>query len=58
MLVVEVENRQVKVNPLAGWIEERIDTYFNKNDLPRHPLPMGEGSIKNGALRRRFRVLV
>ena len=36
--VVEVENRRVKVNPLAGWTQERIDAYFDQHDLPRHPL--------------------
>ena len=36
--VVEVENRRVKINPLAGWTQERIDAYFAEHDLPRHPL--------------------
>lgn len=36
--VVEVENRRVKVNPLAGWTQARLDAYFEEHDLPRHPL--------------------
>lgn len=36
--VVEVENRRVKINPLAGWTQERLDAYFAAHDLPRHPL--------------------
>ncbi len=36
--VVEVENKRVKVNPLAGWTQERLDGYFAEHDLPRHPL--------------------
>ncbi|MBO6784785.1 MAG: phosphoadenylyl-sulfate reductase [Alphaproteobacteria bacterium] len=36
--VVEVENRRVKVNPLAGWSQDRLDAYFAEHDLPRHPL--------------------
>lgn len=36
--VVEVENRRVKINPLAGWTPDDIDAYFVAHDLPRHPL--------------------
>lgn len=36
--VVEVENRRVKLNPLAGWSQADLDAYFTDHDLPRHPL--------------------
>lgn len=36
--VVEVENRRVKLNPLAGWSQADLDAYFATHDLPRHPL--------------------
>jgi phosphoadenosine phosphosulfate reductase len=29
---------RLKVNPLANWSREDIETYFNEHDLPRHPL--------------------
>lgn len=34
----EVEGERVKINPLAGWTQERLDAYFEAHDLPRHPL--------------------
>jgi phosphoadenosine phosphosulfate reductase len=30
--------RRLKLNPLAGWSAERIDAYFDRYALPRHPL--------------------
>lgn len=36
--VVEIENGRVKVNPLAGWSQQRLDDYFVEHALPRHPL--------------------
>ncbi len=35
-------NRRLKINPLANWDKEWLDAYFEKYDLPRHPLE-GEG---------------
>jgi phosphoadenosine phosphosulfate reductase len=29
---------RITVNPLAFWDEARIDEYFTRHDLPRHPL--------------------
>ncbi len=28
----------VKINPLAGWTQERVSQYFTERDLPVHPL--------------------
>lgn len=36
--VVEVENGRVKINPLSGWSQQRLDDYFVEHALPRHPL--------------------
>lgn len=34
----EVESGKVKFNPLAGWTQANIDTYFELHGLPKHPL--------------------
>ncbi|MGO9134633.1 MAG: phosphoadenylyl-sulfate reductase [Methylovirgula sp.] len=34
----ESEGDRVKINPLAGWTQERLDAYFDAHDLPRHAL--------------------
>jgi len=44
--VVERVNGRIRVNPLASWDAEKVDTYFRRFDLPRHPLSdMGYASI-------------
>ena len=35
---VEWVDGRFKINPLADWSRERIDTYFEEHDLPQHPL--------------------
>ncbi len=35
---VENDDKRVKLNPLVDWAREDISAYFNKHDLPRHPL--------------------
>ncbi|MBW6526151.1 phosphoadenylyl-sulfate reductase [Sphingomonas sp. RHCKR7] len=35
---VEVDEGRLKINPLADWSKERLDSYFAEHDLPRHPL--------------------
>lgn len=34
----EVQDRWIKVNPLANWSEDQLNDYFVAHDLPRHPL--------------------
>jgi phosphoadenosine phosphosulfate reductase len=34
----EAEEGRLKLNPLARWTRQDIDTWFAANDLPRHPL--------------------
>lgn len=34
----ETQDRWLKVNPLADWDKDMIDTYFEVQKLPRHPL--------------------
>jgi phosphoadenosine phosphosulfate reductase len=35
---VEIQDGKLKLNPLYDWSPERIDAYYEKYDLPRHPL--------------------
>ena len=35
---IEVADGRIKINPLAGWSQERIEAAFALRDLPRHPL--------------------
>ncbi|UWR20987.1 phosphoadenylyl-sulfate reductase [Sulfitobacter sp. S190] len=35
---VEAETGRIKVNPLAHWTPEDVQTYMVENNLPRHPL--------------------
>ncbi len=32
------EDGRIKLNPLAYWSREEVDSYMNANDLPAHPL--------------------
>ncbi|WP_294279290.1 phosphoadenylyl-sulfate reductase [uncultured Sphingomonas sp.] len=34
----EVEEGRLKLNPLADWDKAALDGYFERHDLPRHPL--------------------
>lgn len=44
--VVERINGRIRVNPLASWDAEKVNAYFRRFDLPRHPLSdMGYASI-------------
>lgn len=36
--VIEAAGGRIKINPLAGWSEERIEQRFENEGLPRHPL--------------------
>jgi len=35
---VEIQDGKLKLNPLYDWSPERIEAYYDKHDLPRHPL--------------------
>ena len=44
--VVERINGRIRVNPLASWTGDQVQAYFERYDLPRHPLTgMGYASI-------------
>lgn len=43
----EIEGGKLKINPLADWNKEMLDTYFAEHDLPRHPLE-AEGYLSIG----------
>ncbi len=34
----EEDEGRLKINPLADWDKAKLDAYFAKHDLPRHPL--------------------
>lgn len=34
----EMEDRKIKINPLANWTPQDIAAYMDQHDLPRHPL--------------------
>jgi phosphoadenosine phosphosulfate reductase len=36
--VIEAVNGKIKINPLAAWSQERVETAFRDRGLPRHPL--------------------
>jgi phosphoadenosine phosphosulfate reductase len=38
---------RLKINPLADWSSEDLDAYFERHDLPRHPL-VAEGYLSIG----------
>ena len=42
----EIEDGRMKVNPLGDWTKDDLEAWFDKHDLPRHPLEaMGYPSI-------------
>ncbi len=43
------DDGRIKVNPLAGWKKEALDTYFADHDLPRHPLE-ADGFLSIGCM--------
>lgn len=36
--LIERDGTRIKLNPFAFWTREDVEQYFNKHDLPRHPL--------------------
>lgn len=34
----EMEDRKIKINPLADWTSQDVQDYIARHDLPRHPL--------------------
>ena len=36
--VFEFEHGRFKVNPLAGWTRDDVEAFFQRRNLPRHPL--------------------
>lgn len=43
----ELDERRLKINPLARWKKQQIDAYFAQHGLPRHPLE-GQGYLSVG----------
>jgi len=38
MPAIEADATHLKLNPLAGWSQADIDTYYDSHQIPRHPL--------------------
>ena len=38
LLLFEIDDTRIKVNPLVNWTKEQIDSYYKENNLPEHPL--------------------
>ena len=47
--LIEAADGRVKINPLAGWRKRDIDAYFERHDLPRHPLE-ADGFLSIGCM--------
>lgn len=43
------EEGRIKVNPLAAWRKDALDSYFVEHDLPRHPLE-ADGFLSIGCM--------
>lgn len=46
---IEFSDGRFKINPLATWSRERIETEFDRRDLPRHPLE-ADGFLSIGCM--------
>lgn len=53
---IEVVDGKVKLNPLAGWSRDRVESYIDANGLPRHPLEE-DGFLSVGCMPCTDRVL-
>ncbi|MFC3226215.1 phosphoadenylyl-sulfate reductase [Marinibaculum pumilum] len=49
LAVVESLDGRVKVNPLAHWSQDDIAAYFDRHDLPQHPLK-ADGYLSIGCM--------
>ncbi len=49
LAVIEAREGRIKLNPLAGWGRPEIEAYFERHDLPRHPLE-AEGFLSVGCV--------
>jgi len=47
--VLELAGGKFKVNPIVGWGKAEIDAYFERYDLPRHPLE-ADGYLSIGCM--------
>ncbi|KAA5607679.1 phosphoadenylyl-sulfate reductase [Roseospira marina] len=47
--LVEYVDGRAKLNPLAGWSRDDIEAYFERHDLPHHPLE-ADGFLSVGCM--------
>jgi phosphoadenosine phosphosulfate reductase len=45
----EIEDNRIKINPIVRWTKAEIEAYFDKHDLPRHPLE-ADGYLSIGCM--------
>jgi phosphoadenosine phosphosulfate reductase len=45
----EIENSRIKINPIVRWTKADIEAYFDKHDLPHHPLE-ADGYLSIGCM--------
>ncbi|MBL8644569.1 MAG: phosphoadenylyl-sulfate reductase [Rhodospirillaceae bacterium] len=45
----EADERRIKLNPLSGWSRAQLGAYFERHNLPRHPLE-ADGYLSIGCL--------
>jgi len=45
----EIESNRIKINPIVRWTRTDIDAYFDKHDLPHHPLEV-DGYLSIGCM--------
>ena len=43
------DDGRIKINPLAGWDKASMEAYFDRHDLPRHPLE-ADGFLSIGCM--------
>ncbi len=46
---IEAENGKIKINPLASWTQEQVESVFAARGLPRHPLE-ADGFLSVGCM--------
>jgi phosphoadenosine phosphosulfate reductase len=45
----EIEANRIKINPIVRWSRTDIEAYFDKHDLPHHPLEV-DGYLSIGCM--------
>ena len=46
---LEADGQRIKINPVIDWTKASVDAYFERHDLPRHPLE-ADGFLSIGCM--------